>query len=89
MNCFPSETRSHFMDFSQDDEQEWLIEEITSHRWLNPKELKLEVRWTLGDTTWEPLAACKDLEALDLYLELRGITHPRNLPKHIWVALIT
>ena len=72
-----------FYDFSQDDEQEWLIEEITSHRWLNSKELELEVRWTLGDTTWEPLAACKDLEALDLYLELWGIAHPCDLPKCI------
>ena len=44
---------------------------------------ELEVRGMLGDTTWEPLAACKDLEALDLYLELQGIAHPRNLPKRI------
>ena len=70
-------------DFGQDDELQWLIEEITSHQWLNLKELELEVRWTLGDTTWEPLAACKNLEALDLYLELQGIAHPHNLPKRI------
>ena len=72
-----------FYDFSQDDKQEWLVEEITSHQWLNSKELKLKVRWMLGDTTWEPLVACKDLEALDLYLELQGVAHPRDLPKHI------
>ena len=66
-----------FYDFGQDDEQEWLIKEITSHH------LELEVRWTLGDTTWEPLASCKDLEALDLYLELWGVAHPCDLPKHI------
>ena len=72
-----------FYDFSQDNEQEWLIEEITSHCWMSSKELELEVRWTLGDTTWEPLASCKDLEALDLYLELRGIAHPHDLPKCI------
>ena len=35
------------------------------------------------DTTWEPLAECKDLEALDLYLELQGVAHPRDLPKCI------
>ena len=51
-----------FYDLGQDDEQEWLVEEITSHRWSNSKELELEVRWMLGDTTWEPLAACKDLK---------------------------
>ena len=80
---FPKRDAKSFYDLSQDDVQEWLIEEITSHRWPNSKELKLEVRWTLGDTTWEPLAACKDLEALDLYLELQGISHPCNLPKRI------
>ena len=86
---FPKGDVKSFYDFGQDDEQEWLIKEITSHQWSNSKELELEVRWMLGDTTWEPIAACKDLEALDLYLELRGIAHPCDLPKHIKVALIT
>ena len=80
---FPKRDAKSFYDFGQDDEQEWLIEEITSHRWSNSTGLELKVRWTLGDTAWEPLTACKDLEALDLYLELRGIAHPRDLPKHI------
>ena len=80
---FPKRDVKSFYDCSQDDEQEWLIEEITSHHWSNLKELKLKVRWMLGDTTWEPLAVCKDLEALDIYLELQGIAHPRNLPKRI------
>ena len=80
---FPKRDAKSFYDFGQDDEQEWLVKEITSHQWLNSKELELKVRWTLGDTTWGPLAACKDLEALDLYLELQGIAYPRDLPKHI------
>ena len=80
---FPKQDRKSFYDFGQDDEQEWLIKEITSHRWTSSKELKLEVKWMLGDTTWEPLASCKDLEALDLYLELWGVAHPHYLPKHI------
>ena len=80
---FPKQDATLFYDFSQDNEQEWLIKEITSHHWSNLKELELEVRWMLGDTTWEPIASCKDLEALDLYLELRGIAHSHNLPKHI------
>ena len=80
---FPKRDVKSFYDFGQDDKQERLIKEITSHRWPNLKELKLEVRWMLGDTTWEPLAACKDLEALDLYLELWGVAHPRDLPKCI------
>ena len=86
---FPKRDAKSFYDFSQDDEQEWLVEEITSHQWPNSKELKLEVRCTLGDTTWEPLAASKDIRALDLYLELRGIAHPHDLPKRIQVTLIT
>ena len=80
---FPKWDAKSFYDFGQDDKQEWLIKEITSHCWLNLKELKLKVRWTLGDTTWEPLASCKDLEALDLYLELWDIAHPCDLPKCI------
>src|ERR1700677_48763 len=31
------------------------------------------VQWNLGDTTWEPYAECKELTALDRYLELLGI----------------
>ena len=54
---------------NKDDKQEWLVKEITSHRWLNSKELELKVRWMLGDTTWEPLASCKDLKALDAYFK--------------------
>ena len=80
---FPKRDAKSFYDFGQDDEQEWLVDEITSHHWSNSKELELEVRWMLGDTTWEPLASCKDLEALDLYLELQGIARPRDLPKCI------
>ena len=80
---FPKQDMKSFYDFGQDDKQEWLVEEIISHGWSNSKELKLEVRWTLGDTTWEPIASCKDLEALDLYLELQGVAHPCDLPKHI------
>ena len=78
-NLFPKQDMKSFYNFSQDDEQEWLIKEITSHRWSNSKELKLEVRWILGDTTWEPLTSCKDLEALDTYLELWGVAQPCNL----------
>ena len=72
-----------FYDFGQDNKQEWLVEEITSYRWLGLKELKLKVRWMLGDTTWEPPALRKDLKALDSYLELQGVAHPRDLPKCI------
>ena len=82
-DLFPKQDMKSFYDFSQDDEQEWLVKEIISHRWLNLKEPELEVRWMLGDTTWEPLALCKDLKVLDVYLELWGIVQPCDLLKHI------
>jgi hypothetical protein len=69
-----------FYDFGNDDEQEWLIDEITAHRWVSNKELEFQVLWTLGDVTWEPYTACKDLKALDVYLELHGVTKPKELP---------
>jgi len=34
----------------------------------------------MGNTTWEPHEACKDLQALDDYLGLIGIQDPHNLP---------
>ena len=33
--------------------------------------------WTVGTI---PLASCKELAALDEYLELRGVKRPRDLP---------
>ena len=47
---FPRRDVKSFYDFGQDDEQEWLVEEITSHHWMSSKELELEMRWMLGDT---------------------------------------
>ena len=73
-NLFPHREANSFYDFSTEEEQEWLIDEIIAHRWSDAKDLELQVKWTLGDVTWEPLASCKELEALDSYLELRGVT---------------
>jgi hypothetical protein len=33
----------------------------------------------MGDITWEPLDNCKQLEALDRYLELHGVRCPTEL----------
>jgi hypothetical protein len=43
--------------------------------------LDCSVQWNLGDTTWEPYENCKDLEALQSYLDLAGITNWRRLPR--------
>ena len=50
-----------------------------AHRWSNYTDIELQVKWTLGDVTWEPLASWKELEALDNYLELRGVTQVCDL----------
>ena len=69
---FPRREAQAFYDFGEDDEQEWLVDEILTHQWKGNK-LEFLVRWNLGDTTWEPYNECKELEALDRYLELQGI----------------
>ena len=32
-----------------------------AHKWTN-NDLELQVKWMLGDVTWELLSSCKDLE---------------------------
>lgn len=49
---------------------------------MGQADLEFQVHWTLGDVTWEPLArlaSCKELAALDEYLELYGAKQPHNL----------
>jgi len=79
-DLFPCCDTTPFYDFGAEGDQEWLIDEIIAHRWSEAKDLELQVKWTLGDVTWEPLASCKELEALDSYLELRGVTRSHDLP---------
>ena len=67
-------------DFGAANEPEWFIDEILAHRWVDSTGLELQVRWTVGDVTWEPIALCKELAALDEYLELRGVKRPHDLP---------
>lgn len=69
-------------DFSAPDDQEWFIDEILRHQWANGKNLEFEAWWSLGDTTWEPINSCKDLEALDQYFELQGIQCPAQSAKY-------
>ena len=76
---FPKQEAKSFYDFGNNDEQEWLVDEIIAHKWEGDQNLELQVHWTLGDVTWEPYTTCKDLEALDRYLELRGVTRVRDL----------
>ena len=77
---FPCCDMQSYYDFSAADEPEWFINEILAHCCVSKHDLEFQVHWTLGDVTWEPMASCKELEALDAYLELRRATRPHNLP---------
>jgi hypothetical protein len=79
-DLFPKQEAKSFYDFGVAADKEWLVNEIIVHRRINSKELEFQVQWTLGDVTWEPMSACKELEALDNYLELRGVSKLCDLP---------
>ena len=67
---FPHRDMQSYYNFGPTNEHKWFVNEILAHRWVNEKDLEFQVCWTLGDITWEPKASCKDLDALDAYLEL-------------------
>ena len=75
---FPKREAKAYYNFGNNSEQEWFVDEILAHKWTD-NNLELQVKWTLGDVTWEPIDSCKKLEALDTYLELRGVIHPWDL----------
>ena len=69
---FPKcEVRTYY-DFRDAKDEEWLVDNVLAHRWKGNK-VSFLVQWNLGDTTWEPYTECKELTALDRYLELLGI----------------
>ena len=71
-----------YYNFSNNDKQEWFVDEILAHKWADTY-LELQVKWTLGDITWEPIDSCRKLEALDTYLVLRGVICPQDLPRRM------
>ena len=83
-SLFPKQEANTYYDFSNNDEQEWFVNEILAHKWAN-NDLELQVKWTLGDVTQELISSCKDLEALDKYLEQWGIKCTQDLPQHVQV----
>jgi hypothetical protein len=68
---FPHREVQVFYDFRLDQTNEWLVDSISGHCW-DGSHIELEVRWNLGDMTWEPYQNVKDLAALDEYLETHG-----------------
>ena len=71
---FPKRDTKVYYDFGNDEDQEWLVEEMLAHKWTN-NDLELQVKWMVGDVTWEPLSSCKD----NIYLELWGAKAPWDL----------
>jgi hypothetical protein len=78
--AFPNQSQPEPYDFGIEDDHEWFVDEIVGHRWTG-KKIEFEVRWSLGDTTWETLANCNQLTALDRYLELKGVEDHVDLPR--------
>ena len=79
-NLFPHREPKMFYDFGMPDETEWLVDEIIGHQWNGP-EAVFQVKWNLGDTTWEPLEECERLGALGRYLEVIGVERWQELPR--------
>ena len=77
---FPSRESKHFYDFGMPDDDEWLVDEIIGHRFVG-KSIEFDVRWTAGDHTWEPFTNVKELEALDHYFALMGVTWWQSLAR--------
>ena len=77
---FPKQEVKAYYDFGNNDKQDWFAEEILAHKWTK-SDLELQVKWTLGDITWELISSCKDLKELDNYLELQGVKCTQDLPR--------
>jgi hypothetical protein len=58
-----------YYDFRYGDDVEQEVDEIMAHQW-DGWALCLLVKWSSGDSTWEPLKSCGKLHALDEYLSI-------------------
>jgi hypothetical protein len=76
-NKFPKRETCVPYDIGDNPEWEWVVESIEDHKWS--PHLLFKVHWAFGDETWEPLHVVDELEALDRYLELEGVSKPSDL----------
>ena len=60
---FPKREVRTFYDFSDAEDNEWLVDDIIAHKW-EENNISFLVQWNLGDTTWEPYVERKELAAL-------------------------
>ena len=75
---FPNREATFFYDFGDDPEREWLVDSIVDHTFTG-NSITFHVLWETGEVTREPLRHCKNLAALDRYLELHGTTAWQDL----------
>jgi hypothetical protein len=76
---FPNCEATFFYDFSNDPEQEWLVDSIVNHSFTG-NSIIFHVLWEMGETMREPLRNCKDLTTLNHYFELHGVNSWQALP---------
>ena len=79
---FPNRMKAEPYDFGTPEDTEWYVDEIVGHRWKG-RSIDLLVKWNLGESTWEPLANCNELAALDVYLTLLDIKDWQDLPRRV------
>jgi len=79
---FPNRKKAQPYNFSVPEGSEWYVNEIISHHWKG-RNVELLVKWNLGDSTWEPLSNCNELEALNNYLMLINVKDWQELPKQV------
>jgi len=82
---FPNRKKAQLYNFGMPDKMEWYINEIISHHWKG-RNIEFLVKWNLGDSTWEPLPNCNELEALNDYFMLNNINNWWDLPKSVMVT---
>jgi hypothetical protein len=75
---FPNREATFFYNFGDNPKREWLVDSIVDQ--FTNNSIQFDVLWDMGETTCEPLSHCKDLLALDNYLELHGVMRWRDLP---------
>jgi len=77
---FPNREATFFYDFGDDPEREWLVDSLVDHKFTG-NSIQFDVLWETGEITREPLKNCKELAALDRYLELHGVSRWQDLPR--------
>lgn len=77
---FPKRDARYFYDYGEPEDTEWDVDEILGHRWEG-RTAEFHVKWSLGDTTWEPFKHVNKAAALDHYLAVMDVADWKDLPR--------